>query len=70
MLVLSRKNQETVVGGTCHGIEHLLEVTVLEVKGGTVRHGGGRDLDRRPRGAGRVRMRPDEKPDSVADSRP
>jgi len=39
MLVLSRKIQETVVVGKFHGFEHLLKVTVIEIKGGAVRLG-------------------------------
>ena len=38
MLVLSRKCQEVVVGGS-DGFEPLLKVTVIEVNGGTVRLG-------------------------------
>jgi len=39
MLVLSRKCQETVVVGGVEGFEHLLKVTVLEVRGGNVKLG-------------------------------
>ena len=39
MLVLSRKSQEAVVVGGAVGFEHQLKVTVLEIKGGTVRLG-------------------------------
>ena len=39
MLVLSRKSQESVVVGGSNGLERLLTVTVLEIKGGTVRLG-------------------------------
>jgi len=39
MLVLSRKNQEAVMVGGSGGFERLLKVTVLEIKGGTVRLG-------------------------------
>lgn len=39
MLILTRKSQETVVVGTAHGFEHLLKVTVLEIKGGAVKLG-------------------------------
>lgn len=39
MLVLSRKNQESVMVGGCEGFEHMLKVTVLEVGGGKVRLG-------------------------------
>ena len=36
MLVLSRKNQESVVVGGGRGIDPLLKITVLEVAGGRV----------------------------------
>jgi carbon storage regulator CsrA len=39
MLVLSRKSQESVVVGGSGGFEHLLKVTVLEIRGGRVRLG-------------------------------
>ena len=39
MLVLSRKRQESVVVGGVNGCAHRLKVTVLEVKGATVRLG-------------------------------
>lgn len=39
MLVLSRKSQETVVVGGSSGFEHLLKVTVIEIRGGTVKLG-------------------------------
>jgi carbon storage regulator len=39
MLVLSRKNQESVVVGGTNGVEPLLKVTVLEIRGGSVRLG-------------------------------
>ena len=39
MLVLSRKSQETVVVGGSANFEHILKVTVLEIKGGKVRLG-------------------------------
>jgi carbon storage regulator len=39
MLVLSRKNQESVVVGGSDGLEPLLKVTVLEIRGGSVRLG-------------------------------
>jgi carbon storage regulator CsrA len=39
MLVLSRKNQETVVVGGCAGFESVLKVTVVEISGGKVRLG-------------------------------
>jgi carbon storage regulator CsrA len=39
MLVLSRKNRESVVVGGPNGVERLLKVTVLEIHGGSVRLG-------------------------------
>lgn len=39
MLVLSRKTQESVVVGDSDRREHLLKVTVLEIRGGSVRLG-------------------------------
>jgi carbon storage regulator len=39
MLVLSRKNQEAVVVGNAGGLERLLTVTVLEIRGGKVKLG-------------------------------
>ncbi len=39
MLVLSRKNQESVVVGGSTGFERLLKVTVLEINSSTVRLG-------------------------------
>jgi carbon storage regulator CsrA len=39
MLVLSRKSQESVVGGGADGFERLLKVTVLEIGPGKVRLG-------------------------------
>lgn len=39
MLVLSRKNQESVVVGGTDGFEHILKVTVLEIKGVNVKLG-------------------------------
>ena len=39
MLVLSRKNRESVVVGDANGVERLLKVTVLEIHGGSVRLG-------------------------------
>ena len=39
MLVLSRKNRESVVVGGSNGVERLLKVTVLEIRGGSVRLG-------------------------------
>ena len=39
MLVLSRKKQESVVVGGASGCEQLLKVTVVEIRGGSVRLG-------------------------------
>lgn len=39
MLILTRKSQETVVVGTSRVFEHLLKVTVLEIRGSAVRLG-------------------------------
>ena len=39
MLVLARKTQEAVVISGTHGCEQVLKVTVLEVRGGTVKLG-------------------------------
>ena len=39
MLVLSRKNQESVVVGGSDGFERMLKVTVLEIQRGKVRLG-------------------------------
>jgi carbon storage regulator len=39
MLVLSRRRQESVVVGGSSGFSPLLKVTVIEIKGGTVRLG-------------------------------
>ena len=39
MLVLARKSQEAVVIGGSNGYEQVLKVTVLEVRGGTVKLG-------------------------------
>jgi carbon storage regulator CsrA len=36
MLILSRKSRESVVVGSPDCIEHLLKVTVLEIRGGKV----------------------------------
>ncbi|MHB1426077.1 MAG: carbon storage regulator [Gemmataceae bacterium] len=36
MLVLTRKNQETVVVGGAEGFESILKVTVLRIKSGSV----------------------------------
>ena len=45
MLVLSRKSQEAVVVGGSDGFERLLKVTVLEIRGGSVRLGFEVDKD-------------------------
>ena len=39
MLVLTRKKEESVVVGSSNGFEDMLKVTVLEIKGGSVRLG-------------------------------
>lgn len=39
MLVLSRKNQESIVVGGTDGLNQLLRIKVVEIKGGTVRLG-------------------------------
>lgn len=39
MLVLTRKQQESVVVGGSNGVERLLKVTVLEIRDGSVRLG-------------------------------
>jgi carbon storage regulator len=39
MLILARKCQEAVVVSGTHGFEQMLKVTVLEVRGGTVKLG-------------------------------
>jgi carbon storage regulator len=39
MIVLSRKNRESVVIGAADGMQKLVRVTVLEVCGGTVKLG-------------------------------
>jgi carbon storage regulator len=39
MLVLSRKNQESVVVGGSDGFERLLKITVVEIRGSRVRLG-------------------------------
>jgi carbon storage regulator len=39
MLVLARKRQEAVVISTTNRVEQMLKVTVLEVRGGTVKLG-------------------------------
>jgi carbon storage regulator CsrA len=45
MLVLSRKNQESVVVGGASGFDRLLKVTVLEIRGGKVKLGFEVDID-------------------------
>ena len=45
MLVLSRKNQESVVVGGGGGIDRMLKITVLEVAGGRVKLGFEADSD-------------------------
>ncbi len=45
MLVLSRKNQESVVVGGADGLHRLLKVKVLEIKSGRVRLGFEVDAD-------------------------
>ena len=39
MLVLSRKKLESVMVGGCSGFERMLKVTVIEIRGGSVRLG-------------------------------
>lgn len=39
MLVLTRKNQQSVVVGNSNGVDRLLKVTVLEIRAGRVRLG-------------------------------
>jgi carbon storage regulator len=39
MLVLTRKRQEAVVVGARNGLERLVKVTVLEIRGGKVKLG-------------------------------
>jgi carbon storage regulator CsrA len=39
MLVLSRKNQESVVVGGADGFQRMLKVTVLEIRGAKVKLG-------------------------------
>ena len=39
MLVLSRKNEESVVVGGSNGFEPMLKVTVLQINGGNVKLG-------------------------------
>ena len=45
MLVLSRKNKESVVLGTAGDMQELVRVTVLDVRGGTVKLGFAADED-------------------------
>jgi carbon storage regulator CsrA len=45
MLILTRKNRESVVVGGGGGIQSLLKVTVLEVTGGKVKLGFEADAD-------------------------
>ena len=45
MLVLSRKNRESVVVGGADGIHRLLKVTVLEIRGANVKLGFEADPD-------------------------
>ncbi len=45
MLVLSRKNRESVVVGGSDGFSRLLKVTVLDIRGGKVRLGFEVDAD-------------------------
>jgi len=39
MLVLSRKNNESIVIGPSRGFERLLKLTVIRIRGGTVKLG-------------------------------
>jgi len=39
MLVVSRKNLESVVVGCSNGVEHVLKITVLNIHDGSVRLG-------------------------------
>jgi len=39
MLVLSRKSNESIVIGAANGIERLMKLTVIGVRGGTVKLG-------------------------------
>ena len=39
MLVLSRKHRESIVVGGASGVDRMLKVTVLEIKGGRVQLG-------------------------------
>ena len=45
MLVLSRKNHEAVVIGGSESIEHMIKITVVEIKNGRVRLGFEADAD-------------------------
>ena len=45
MLVLSRKSKESVVIGAADDLQELVRVTVLEVRGGTVKLGFAADDD-------------------------
>jgi len=45
MLVLSRKNQESVVIGGSHGFQRLFRVKVLEIRGANVKLGFEVDAD-------------------------
>ena len=45
MLVLSRKSQESVVMGAADDLHELVRVTVVEVRGGTVKLGFKADSD-------------------------
>lgn len=45
MLILTRKNQESVVVGRPASIKNMLKVTVLEIKSGSVRLGFDADKD-------------------------
>ena len=69
MLILSRKNQEAVAVGGAAGFEHMLKVTVLEIKGGSVRLGF--EVDKSvPVHRWEVweRIHPNDQPDSPAES--
>ena len=45
MLVLSRKNRESVVVGGADGFQRLLKVTVLDIRGANVKLGFEADAD-------------------------
>ena len=45
MLVLARKNKESVVIGAAENMQELVRVTVLDVRGGTVKLGFAADND-------------------------